>query len=63
MNYSTFEICALWHWIERLFVYQAEGGEVSFECRYSEWYRYEEQCSSSSSLPFISCSRAIRAQL
>ena len=25
MNYSTFEICALWHWIERLFVYQADS--------------------------------------
>ena len=25
MNYSTFEISALWHWIERLFVYQADS--------------------------------------
>lgn len=25
MNYSTFEISTLWHWIERLFVYQADS--------------------------------------
>ena len=28
---------------QALLLLGGQGGEVSFECRYSEWYRYEEQ--------------------